>query len=214
MKFALAIASVAAVATAQDAMSQISAKWDALVSVINADLPVLKGANPAIYAQATSVIGGPSITQDFNVALVQQVATGIAPAIMNPVLSRAGITGITLDGKPLPTGAAPTSAPSSSPAPTSASPSSSPTSAPTSSPTSSPSSHSSGASSHSGTSSKASSGSSAASNSDSDSDSDAVSDSDSVSDSGSDSSDTKSNGVARVAAGSLAAAVAVVAALF
>ncbi|KAJ2039119.1 hypothetical protein GGI08_008237, partial [Coemansia sp. S2] len=69
MKFALAIASVAAVATAQDAMSQISAKWDALVSVINADLPILKGANPAIYAQATSVIGGPSITQTFNVAL-------------------------------------------------------------------------------------------------------------------------------------------------
>ncbi|KAJ2891483.1 hypothetical protein GGI21_005845, partial [Coemansia aciculifera] len=153
MKFVIAsVATLAAVATAQqDAMSQISAKWDALVSVINGDLPVLKGANPAIYAQATSVIGGPSITQSFNVALVESVATGINPNIMNPVLSRAGITGITLDGKPLPTGGAatgsssaaasssspsPSASPSSSPA--SASPSSSPSSAaPSSSPTSS-----------------------------------------------------------------------------
>ncbi|KAJ2880103.1 hypothetical protein H4R27_004924 [Coemansia aciculifera] len=209
MKFALAIASVAAVATAQDAMSQISAKWDALVSVINADLPVLKGANPAIYAQATSVIGGPSITQTFNVALVQQVATGISPAIMNPVLSRAGITGVTLDGKPLPTGAASNSAPSSSPKPTSASPSSSPTSAaPSSSPTSAPSSS---------PSTKPSGSSSGASSSGSGSDAASDSDSDSGSHSGShsgSSSDTKKNGAAQVAAGSLAAAVAVVAALF
>ncbi|KAJ2745582.1 hypothetical protein GGI20_002069 [Coemansia sp. BCRC 34301] len=202
MKFALAIASVAAVATAQDAMSQISAKWDALVSVINADLPVLKGANPAIYAQATSVIGGPSITQSFNVDLVQQVATGINPAIMNPVLSRAGITGISLDGKPLPTGAGSSPAPSSSPNPTSASPSSSPTSAaPSSSPSSSPSSNS---SSPSGSPSSKPSGTSSVSDSDSDSASDSDSDSDSSS----------KNGAVQVAAGSLAAAVAVVAALF
>ncbi|KAJ2833683.1 hypothetical protein GGI24_000752 [Coemansia furcata] len=208
MKFALAIASVAAVATAQDAMSQISAKWDALVSVINADLPVLKGANPAIYAQATSVIGGPAITQTFNVPLVQQVATGISPAIMNPVLSRAGITGITLDGKPLPTDPSAEASPSSSPSPTSASPSSSPTSAsPSSSPSSAPFSSPSSSESHSH------SGSESHSHSGLDSHSGSDSESDSASNSGS-SSDSKKNGAAQVAAGSLAAAVAVVAALF
>ncbi|KAJ2459554.1 hypothetical protein GGF42_001395 [Coemansia sp. RSA 2424] len=205
MKFALAIASVAAVATAQDAMSQISAKWDALVSVINADLPVLKGANPAIYAQATSVIGGTAITQSFNPALVQQVATGINPAIMNPVLSRAGITGISLDGKPLPTTAGSAPAPSSSPKPTSASPSAS--SSPTSAASSSPSSPRSSSGASSGASSAASSAASSGASSDSDSDS--------ASDSASDSeSSSKKNGAAQVAAGSLAAAVAVVAALF
>ncbi|KAJ2802345.1 hypothetical protein H4S07_004715, partial [Coemansia furcata] len=194
----------------------ISAKWDALVSVINADLPVLKGANPAIYAQATSVIGGPAITQTFNVPLVQQVATGISPAIMNPVLSRAGITGITLDGKPLPTDPSAVASPSSSPSPTSASPSSSPTSAsPSSSPSSAPSSSpsSSESHSHSGSESHSHSGSESHSHSGLDSHSGSDSESDSASNSGS-SSDSKKNGAAQVAAGSLAAAVAVVAALF
>ncbi|KAJ1900863.1 hypothetical protein LPJ66_001189 [Kickxella alabastrina] len=111
MKFAFAAAVLAATAicvTADnaDALSQISAHWDDIVSIINEDLPVLQAAQPAIFAQATAVIGGTQLTAAFNEQLVQHVATGIAPAIMNPVISRAGVTGVTLDGKPLPTAGA------------------------------------------------------------------------------------------------------------
>ncbi|KAJ1935372.1 hypothetical protein GGF37_006018, partial [Kickxella alabastrina] len=111
MKFAFAAAVLATTAicvTADnaDALSQISAHWDDIVSVINEDLPVLQAAQPAIFAQATAVIGGTQLTAAFDEQLVQHVATGIAPAIMNPVLSRAGVTGVTLDGKPLPTAGA------------------------------------------------------------------------------------------------------------
>ncbi|KAJ2704568.1 hypothetical protein FB645_003134 [Coemansia sp. IMI 203386] len=108
MKFAFAAALLASVASVahganENAMAQISEHWDAIVSVINADLPNLKAINTEIYNQATSVIGGTSLAADYNEELVQQVATGISPAIMNPVLERAGVTGVTLDGKPLPT---------------------------------------------------------------------------------------------------------------
>ncbi|KAJ2489003.1 hypothetical protein GGI11_009289 [Coemansia sp. RSA 2049] len=117
MKFALAIAAVAATAAAADVntMDQISSHWSDITSIINGDLPALSLVNPSLYAQATSVIGGTAITQDFNSDLVQHVATGISPDIMNPVLSRAGVTGVTLDGSPIPTGDAssPTSAESS-----------------------------------------------------------------------------------------------------
>ncbi|KAJ2662027.1 hypothetical protein IWW48_002086 [Coemansia sp. RSA 1200] len=117
MKFALAIAAVAATAVAADVntMDEISAHWSDITSIINGDLPALSLVNPSLYAQATSVIGGTAITQDFNSDLVQHVATGISPDIMNPVLSRAGVTGVTLDGSPIPTGdaASPTSAESS-----------------------------------------------------------------------------------------------------
>ncbi|PIA13004.1 hypothetical protein COEREDRAFT_83768 [Coemansia reversa NRRL 1564] len=84
-------------------MQEISDNWDNIVSVINADLPTLKAANPSIYAQATSVIGGTEVTQDFDVDLVQHVATGIDSGLMNAVLSRAGVEGVTLDGKEIPT---------------------------------------------------------------------------------------------------------------
>ncbi|KAJ1724690.1 hypothetical protein LPJ53_001051 [Coemansia erecta] len=106
MKFAFAIAAALAsvvVADNADAISQISEHWDDIASVINEDLPALKAVNPSIYEAATSVIGGTELTAAYNEELVQQVATGIAPAIMNPVLSRAGVTGVTLDGNPLPT---------------------------------------------------------------------------------------------------------------
>ncbi|KAJ2080358.1 hypothetical protein H4R24_003142 [Coemansia sp. RSA 988] len=104
MQFVLAIAALAAAATAQvNTMQEISENWDNIKSVINGDLPTLKAANPAIYAQATSVIGGEEVTQDFNVDLVQQVATGIDPGLMNAVLSRAGVEGVSLDGKEIPT---------------------------------------------------------------------------------------------------------------
>ncbi|KAJ2610135.1 hypothetical protein H4S08_003744 [Coemansia sp. RSA 1365] len=107
MQFVIAIAALAAAATAQvNSMQEISDNWDNIVSVINADLPTLKAANPSIYAQATSVIGGTEVTQDFNVDLVQHVATGINPGLMNAVLSRAGVEGVTLDGKEIPTDAA------------------------------------------------------------------------------------------------------------
>ncbi|KAJ2501855.1 hypothetical protein GGH96_001616 [Coemansia sp. RSA 1972] len=103
MKFAAAFA-LAAVASAQvNTLEEISANWDKIVSVINGDLPTLKAANPSIYAQATAVIGGTEITQDYNEELIQQVATGIDPALMNVVLSRAGVTGVTLDGEAIPT---------------------------------------------------------------------------------------------------------------
>ncbi|KAJ2130615.1 hypothetical protein IW136_005514 [Coemansia sp. RSA 678] len=103
MKFAAAFA-LAAVASAQvNTLEEISAKWDQIVSVINGDLPTLKAANPAIYAQATAVIGGTEITQEYNEDLIQQVATGIDPALMNAVLSRAGVSGVTLDGEAIPT---------------------------------------------------------------------------------------------------------------
>ncbi|KAJ2263988.1 hypothetical protein EV176_006325, partial [Coemansia sp. RSA 451] len=103
MKFAAAFA-LAAVASAQvNTLEEISAKWDQIVSVINGDLPTLKAANPAIYAQATAVIGGTEITQEYNEELIQQVATGIDPALMNAVLSRAGVSGVTLDGEAIPT---------------------------------------------------------------------------------------------------------------
>ncbi|KAJ2779623.1 hypothetical protein GGI15_003814 [Coemansia interrupta] len=106
MKFAFALAAALAtvvVADNADAISQISAHWEDIASVINEDLPALKAVNPSIYEAATSVIGGTELTAAYNEELVQQVATGIAPAIMNPVLSRAGVTGVTLDGNPLPT---------------------------------------------------------------------------------------------------------------
>lgn len=128
MKTAFAIAALAAIATAaaQDPMAEISAHWDALTSIINHDLPTLKLAQPELYAQATEIIGGTEITQPFSPELVQQVATGIDTGLMNAVLHEAGITDITLDGKPIPTGApAPTTSadkssdPASTPAPTS-----------------------------------------------------------------------------------------------
>ncbi|KAJ2697836.1 hypothetical protein H4R19_005636 [Coemansia spiralis] len=105
MKFTVAVAALAtgAAAAGFNTMSEISSKWSAITSIINADLPVLRGANPAVYAQATSVIGGTAITQAFDAKLIQQVATGVSPALMNAVLSRAGVTGVTLDGKPIPT---------------------------------------------------------------------------------------------------------------
>ncbi|KAJ2357100.1 hypothetical protein GGF43_001667, partial [Coemansia sp. RSA 2618] len=96
-------------------IEEISKNWDAIVSVINGDLPTLKAANPSIYAQATAVIGGEEITQDFDVDLIQQVATGIDPALMNVVLTRAGVSDVTLDGEAIKTDAAEEDA-SSSPA--------------------------------------------------------------------------------------------------
>ncbi|KAJ1730695.1 hypothetical protein LPJ61_002883 [Coemansia biformis] len=143
MKFAVAFVALAAGASAAgfNTMAEISSKWSAITSVINADLPILRGANPAVYAQATSVIGGTAITQAFDASLVQHVATGINPALMNAVLSRAGVTSVTLDGKPIPTGDAEPASPSesseSSPSPvTSASPSPSSSSSTKTSPTS------------------------------------------------------------------------------
>ncbi|KAJ2366330.1 hypothetical protein H4S02_002538 [Coemansia sp. RSA 2611] len=123
MKFAIAAAALAVAVSADvNTIQEISENWDAIVSVINGDLPTLKAANPSVYAQATSVIGGTEITQDFNVDLIQEVATGINPALMNAVLSRAGVTGITLDGEAIPTdNAADASSPAeSSPEPSSA----------------------------------------------------------------------------------------------
>ncbi|KAJ2807820.1 hypothetical protein H4R20_001115 [Coemansia guatemalensis] len=104
MQFILAIATFATAATAQvNTMQEISENWDNIISVINQDLATLKAANPSIYAQATSALGGTEITQDFDVDFVQQVATGIEPAIMNAMFSRAGIEDVTLDGNAIPT---------------------------------------------------------------------------------------------------------------
>ncbi|KAJ1800086.1 hypothetical protein LPJ59_001361 [Coemansia sp. RSA 2399] len=202
MKFAVAFTALAALAAADiNTMSEISAHWDAITSIINGDLPTLSLVNPSLYAEATSVIGGTAITEAFNTNIVQQVATGISPAIMNPVLSRAGVTDVTLDGSPIPTS---DSASSSSSAEASSSPT---TSAESSS------------AEESGSSAE-SSGEQSASNELSDSE---VEESGSGEESGAESSDeeesssekesTKS-GAAKVAAGSVAAALVAVAALF
>ncbi|KAJ1961208.1 hypothetical protein GGI12_003378 [Dipsacomyces acuminosporus] len=124
MKFTVAaVAAFAAVASAanENAIAQISAHWADLAAVISKDLPLIKAGNPELYNAATSVLGGSTIPAAFDINLVQKVATGIPAGIMNPVLVKAGITGVTLDGKPLPTGAASGTAPASTPAPTSAS---------------------------------------------------------------------------------------------
>ncbi|KAJ1642634.1 hypothetical protein LPJ64_005542 [Coemansia asiatica] len=216
MKFAFTAAlvvSAAAVAQAanENALAQISQHWDAIVSVINGDLPTLKGLNPDIYAQATSVIGGTSLDASYNEQLVQQVATGISPAIMNPVLERAGVTGVTLDGSPLPTAGVETG---SSDAGSSEASQESSTQEDTASASSTPSSSDSQQSS-----SPLSDASSDASSSGSSDSSDASSSEDESSDK-SDSSEeeeeesSKSSGAGKLAAGSIVAAVAVVAALF
>ncbi|KAJ1803431.1 hypothetical protein LPJ56_005865 [Coemansia sp. RSA 2599] len=214
MKFAFAaalVASAAAVAQAanEDALAQISQHWDAIVSVINADLPVLKGINPEIFAQATSVIGGTSLDAPYDEELVQHVATGISPAIMNPVLQRAGVTGVTLDGNPLPTGGSDgdssETAQQSSTAEDTASASETPASS------SSEEEQQSSSSPVSSDSSDVSSSSDASDSSDADS-SDSEEDTGSDSDT-SDTSDT-SGAAKKLAAGSVVAAVAVVAALF
>ncbi|KAJ2454085.1 hypothetical protein EV183_001808 [Coemansia sp. RSA 2336] len=205
MKFAAAFATLAVAAIAQDVntLEEISQNWDNIVSIINGDLPTLKAANPAIYAQATSVIGGTEITQDFNVDLIQQVATGIDPAIMNAVLSRASVTGVTLDGQPIPTDAAPAEDSSDSESPvTSAEESSSEEQSSSDSPSES-------ASSESGSSDNSSEEGSSDSD---DSDSEDSSDSDDSLDS-EDSEDTTS-GANAVVGKILAAGVAAVAALF
>ncbi|ORX66618.1 hypothetical protein DL89DRAFT_270151 [Linderina pennispora] len=124
MKIA-AIAALAAVAAAAvDPFAAISEHWDQLTSLIEEDLPILQVADAKLYAAATSIIGGTKITQAFNTDLVQQ----------------AGITGVTADGKPLPTGDSKPTAAESSPEPTAAQSSSAedkPSAAPTSAPSSS-----------------------------------------------------------------------------
>ncbi|KAJ2528466.1 hypothetical protein EV175_007455, partial [Coemansia sp. RSA 1933] len=72
MKFAVAITALAATAAAIDTMSEISAHWDAITSIINGDLPTLSLVNPSLYAEATSVIGGTAITEAFNTNIVQE----------------------------------------------------------------------------------------------------------------------------------------------
>ncbi|ORX65124.1 hypothetical protein DL89DRAFT_271417, partial [Linderina pennispora] len=119
MKIA-AIAALATVAAAADPFAIISEHWDQLTSLIEGDLPLLQAGNAQLYAVATSIIGGTKITQAFNTDLIQQVATGIPPAILNNLFERAGITGVTADGKPLPTGDSKPTAAEPSPEPTAA----------------------------------------------------------------------------------------------
>ncbi|KAJ1665136.1 hypothetical protein IW140_003589 [Coemansia sp. RSA 1813] len=205
MKFAVAIAAlVASVAADVNTMSEIEAHWSQITSIINADLPTLSLVNSDLYNSATKVIGGTAITQAFNTDLIQQVATGISPDIMNPVLSRAGITDVTLDGKPIPT--------------SDSSPSSSASSSPTTDAQSSA--HETGSSSADAESSPAS-GESSGDESATEAESGEESGSDaeeSGSKSGEEKSDsekeTESSGAAKVVAGSVAAALVAVAALF
>ncbi|KAJ2808655.1 hypothetical protein H4R20_000748 [Coemansia guatemalensis] len=82
---------------------EISENWDNIVDIINSDLPTVKAVNPFNYAQVTSVIGSTKITQDFDIGFIQQIATGIEPNLMNALLSRGGVEGVTLDGNSIPT---------------------------------------------------------------------------------------------------------------
>ncbi|KAJ2403335.1 hypothetical protein GGI23_000040 [Coemansia sp. RSA 2559] len=201
MKFAVAFTALAALAAADvNTMSEISAHWDAITSIINNDLPTLSLVNPSLYAQATSVIGGTAITGAFNTNLVQQVATGISPAIMNPVLSRAGVTDVTLDGSPIPTGDSASSSSSSEA-------SSSPTTSAESS--SAEESSSEKESSDKESTSKEKSGSEEESGSEEDSGVESSNEEESSSD-----KESTKSGAAKVAAGSVAAALVAVAALF
>ncbi|ORX66617.1 hypothetical protein DL89DRAFT_270149 [Linderina pennispora] len=115
MKIAAVTALVSVALATVDPLAEISAHWDDLGDLIDDSLPMLQAADPKLYAVATSVIGGTKITQAFDSDLVQQVATAFPPEIVNNILSRAGITGFTANGKPIPTGGSETSSATSSP---------------------------------------------------------------------------------------------------
>ncbi|KAJ1958235.1 hypothetical protein EC988_000418 [Linderina pennispora] len=146
MKFtsAFALTTLALTATAQqDALSSISAHWNDFASVVNNAMPWLSNApRPTVYNSLTQIFHATTIPPTYAETVVVQMASAMPDPLINNMLMRAQITGVTVSNHNF-VGGSPTMAPSSAsasvptptPGPTSSAPTSTPAATPTATPT-------------------------------------------------------------------------------
>ncbi|KAJ1958236.1 hypothetical protein EC988_000419 [Linderina pennispora] len=105
MKFASAsiVAALATLAAAElDALNSVSSHWDGYTSVINGDMPILQAGQSSIYDRLTSIFRGPAITQTYEPTFVMAIAYVMPDTMMNNVLTRAGVSGVTVSNHNFP----------------------------------------------------------------------------------------------------------------
>ncbi|KAJ1946058.1 hypothetical protein FBU59_002130 [Linderina macrospora] len=99
MKLTIAsvVAAFATLATAElDALNSVSSHWNGYTSVINGDMPLIHAVQPTIYRKLTSIFHGTKITQTYEPTFVMAIAYALPDPLMNNILARAGVSGVTV----------------------------------------------------------------------------------------------------------------------